>query len=169
MPPYATPGSMMAPAYANWGSRAVAYLVRGLVFLPLYIVVFILAAINDALGIIALLAFVVFAVAAAIRMMIQRGHLGYDMGDRVSGQVLVKEVTGAPLGSGGTVFVRQLAHFVDSLICYIGWLFPLWDAKRQTIADKIMGTVVLTGRPQAHDAKALLINAFQFWTPVTKS
>jgi hypothetical protein len=26
------------------------------------------------------------------------------------------------------------------LICYIGWLFPLWDAKRQTIGDKIMTT-----------------------------
>jgi len=25
----------------------------------------------------------------------------------------------------------------------IGYLFPLWDAKRQTIADKIMTTVCL--------------------------
>ena len=25
--------------------------------------------------------------------------------------------------------------------CYIGFLFPLWDAKRQTFADKIMTTV----------------------------
>ena len=29
------------------------------------------------------------------------------------------------------------------LICYIGYLFPLWDAKRQTLADKIMTTVCL--------------------------
>ena len=27
--------------------------------------------------------------------------------------------------------------------CYFGWLFPLWDAKRQTFADKIIGTVVV--------------------------
>ena len=51
-------------------------------------------------------------------------------------------------------FVRQLAHIIDSLICYIGWLFPLWDAKRQTIADKIMSTIVIdestggTSQPQ---------------------
>jgi len=33
------------------------------------------------------------------------------------------------------------AHIIDGLICNIGYLFPLWDAKRQTIADKIMSTV----------------------------
>ena len=33
------------------------------------------------------------------------------------------------------------AHGVDAIICYVGFLFPLWDAKRQTIADKIMSTV----------------------------
>ena len=43
----------------------------------------------------------------------------------------------------GLSIVRQLAHIVDSLICYIGYLFPLWDAKRQTLADKIMTTVCL--------------------------
>jgi RDD family len=37
--------------------------------------------------------------------------------------------------------VRQIAHIVDTLICYIGYLFPLWDSKRQTVADKIMTTV----------------------------
>jgi RDD family len=37
--------------------------------------------------------------------------------------------------------VRQIAHYVDQLICYIGYLFPLWDDKRQTIADRLMSTV----------------------------
>jgi hypothetical protein len=37
---------------------------------------------------------------------------------------------------------------VDTIICYIGWLFPLWDAKRQTIADKIMSTVCVPLNPQ---------------------
>ncbi len=44
--------------------------------------------------------------------------------------------------------VRTIAHIVDSIICYIGWLFPLWDAQRQTLADKIVKTVVLTGQPK---------------------
>lgn len=32
---------------------------------------------------------------------------------------------------------------MDSLACIIGWLFPVRDAKRQTFADKILGTVVI--------------------------
>ena len=35
---------------------------------------------------------------------------------------------------------RWFAHIVDSLVCYIGWLMPLWDSERQTIADKLVGT-----------------------------
>jgi uncharacterized RDD family membrane protein YckC len=155
--------------YAPWGSRAIGFLARVLIFVPVYIVVFILTAISDVLGLLALLVFWVFAVGAAIRMYIQRGHLGYDFGDRVAGQRLLKESTGTVMGSGMNVFVRQLAHIVDSLICYVGWLFPLWDAKRQTLGDKIMGTIVVKDPAQAHSAQALLINALQLWTPVTKS
>ncbi len=40
----------------------------------------------------------------------------------------------------------MLAHFLDSLACYVGWLWPLWDPKRQTFADKIMSTVVVEQR-----------------------
>ena len=46
-------------------------------------------------------------------------------------------------------FVRYLCHFVDSLACYIGWFWPIWDTKRQTFADKIVSTVVVidSGQP----------------------
>ena len=40
-------------------------------------------------------------------------------------------------------FLRQLAHVVDSLVCYLGWLWPLWDGRNQTLGDKIVGTVVI--------------------------
>ena len=55
---------------------------------------------------------------------------------------VVSEKTGQPIGFGLSI-VRQLAHIIDSAICYIGYLFPLWDAKRQTLADKIMSTICL--------------------------
>ena len=54
---------------------------------------------------------------------------------------VVSETTGQPVGFGMSV-VRQLAHILDSF-CLVGYLFPLWDAKRQTFADKIMTTVCL--------------------------
>ena len=47
----------------------------------------------------------------------------------------------ASIGFGLSV-VRYFAHFLDA-ICYIGYLWPLWDDKRQTFADKIMTTVCL--------------------------
>jgi hypothetical protein len=40
-------------------------------------------------------------------------------------------------------FARDIVHLLDSLPCYIGFLWPLWDAKRQTFADKILSTVVV--------------------------
>jgi hypothetical protein len=70
------------------------------------------------------------------------GTTGYTIGRGVAGAKLVKESTGETIGMG-MAFVRDIAHIVDSIICYVGWLFPLWDTKRQTIADKIMSTVVL--------------------------
>ena len=36
-----------------------------------------------------------------------------------------------------------MSRILDSLACYIDWLFPIWDAKRQTFADKIISTVVI--------------------------
>ena len=53
---------------------------------------------------------------------------------------VVDERTGQPIGFGRSV-LRQLAHAVDAVICYVGFLFPLWDARRQTLADKLLKTV----------------------------
>jgi hypothetical protein len=32
---------------------------------------------------------------------------------------------------------------VDAVIFCVGYLFPLWDAKRQTLVDKIITTVAV--------------------------
>jgi uncharacterized RDD family membrane protein YckC len=61
---------------------------------------------------------------------------------RVIGLKCVSITTGQTIGVGNAI-VRAIAHFVDSIICYIGWLFPLWDSQKQTLADKIMSTVVV--------------------------
>jgi RDD family len=67
---------------------------------------------------------------------------------------VIGEKTGQPIGFGLSI-VRQIAHVVDSLICYIGWLFPLWDAKRQTLADKIMSTICLPAEQAALNPQPL--------------
>ena len=72
----------------------------------------------------------------------RQGTTGSSIGKSIMKFKVVSEKTGQPIGFGMSV-VRQIAHIVDGIICYIGYLFPLWDAKRQTIADKLMTTVVL--------------------------
>jgi uncharacterized RDD family membrane protein YckC len=73
---------------------------------------------------------------------IKQGRTGYTVGKSAVGIRLVSEQTGAPIGVGNS-FLRQLAHLLDSLSLYVGYLWPLWDQKRQTFADKVMSTVVI--------------------------
>ena len=73
---------------------------------------------------------------------VRQGRTGYSLGKTVVGIRLVRISTGQPMGAA-LCLVRQLAHCVDSLLCYLGWFWPIWDAKRQTFADKIMSTVVV--------------------------
>jgi uncharacterized RDD family membrane protein YckC len=70
----------------------------------------------------------------------RQGTTGSSIGKSIMKFKVVSEKTWQPIGFGLSI-VRQLAHIIDGAICYIGYLFPLWDAKRQTIADKIMTTV----------------------------
>ena len=72
----------------------------------------------------------------------RQGTTGSSIGKGIVKFQVVSESTGRPIGFGMSI-VRQLAHVVDAAICYIGYLFPLWDAKRQTIADKLIKTVCL--------------------------
>ncbi|WP_280231232.1 RDD family protein [Nocardia cyriacigeorgica] len=77
---------------------------------------------------------------------VRQGRSGQTWGKTVVGISVVAAQTGRPLGVGRSIG-RQLAHIVDALPCYLGFLFPLWDAKAQTLADKIAGSVVVVGTP----------------------
>nr|WP_269420743.1 RDD family protein [Bifidobacterium mellis] len=44
--------------------------------------------------------------------------------------------------SGLRMGVREIAHLADFASLFIGFLWPLWDGRGQTFADKIMGTTV---------------------------
>jgi uncharacterized RDD family membrane protein YckC len=72
----------------------------------------------------------------------RQGRTGSSIGKSVLKFKVVSENTGEPIGFGMSV-LRQIVHVVDIAIFYTGYLFPLWTAKRQTLADKIMATVCL--------------------------
>ena len=74
------------------------------------------------------------------------GRTGQSLGRRVTHTSLVSELTGQPVGALNA-FLRDLLHILDSFF-YVGFLWPLWDERRQTFADKIMKTVVVEGAPR---------------------
>jgi uncharacterized RDD family membrane protein YckC len=73
-----------------------------------------------------------------------QGTTGRSLGRRVAVTKLISIETGQPVGFGWAV-ARQIWHVVDF---GVGFLWPLHDGKRQTFADKIVGTVVVNvGKP----------------------
>ncbi|MFD9210433.1 RDD family protein [Streptomyces sioyaensis] len=163
------PGMGMPTGYASWGARLCALLIDGLIvgLVPgiLYGIAAIMAAssVSDydscayddyqcradaasagppafAFVLIGLAA--LMAMAGGIFMLVKEGNTGQTVGKKAMSIRLVREDTGQPLGFG-MAFVRRLAHFLDSIACYIGWLWPLWDDKGQTFADKAVGSVVV--------------------------
>jgi uncharacterized RDD family membrane protein YckC len=72
----------------------------------------------------------------------KQGTTGQSIGKGMMKFKVVSEKTGQPIGFGTSV-LRMFAHIVDAIPCYVGFFVPLFDAKRQTWADKIMTTVCL--------------------------
>jgi uncharacterized RDD family membrane protein YckC len=73
---------------------------------------------------------------------IQQGNTGQTVGKKALGLKLVDGISGQPVGPG-KAFLRQITHALDFLACFIGYLWPLWDEKKQTFADKINNTYVI--------------------------
>ena len=72
---------------------------------------------------------------------VQVGTTGSSPGMRVVGLKCVSKSTGQNIGTG-TAILRWLLHIVDSVLCFLGWFWPIWDSKRQTFSDKIVGSLV---------------------------
>lgn len=136
---------------ADFGKRAVATLIDFAAILAGFIVITIvqaiLGAVSDTLSTLVGLVLNLVISAYGFYILYMTGQRGASPGKRVMGLKVVKLADGQVLG-GGMGIVRGLAHIVDSIICYIGYLFPLWDPMRQTLADKIIGTVVLSDQPK---------------------
>ena len=144
--PYGLPPREPNP-YASWFKRVVAFLIDGLLVTVAYFPAFIGAIVSASGGsaaasttlvvIGALLAVAVFVWNTCLRA----GRTGYSIGKGVLGIKLVGDDSGTTIGPG-RAFVRYLLHIVDVLPLYLGYLWPLWDPKRQTFSDKLMHTVV---------------------------
>ena len=137
----------MLPAapYAPWIKRVGAYLIDAIPLVILNLLVNVVTGATNSAAV-ALLGSLVI-VAASIGWLVynygmQQGTTGYSLGKGVLGIKLISEETGQPIGIGLSI-ARAFVHIIDALTCYIGFLWPLWDEKRQTFTDKILHTVVI--------------------------
>ena len=172
-PPAAQPYPAYAPSQpwgplAPWGTRVAAWLLDGLlslvglVFYAVGIPMIVAGAPHDSFDTttgtyestgpantgLMVLGFVLVGLGVVTIIAIQlwnrvfrMGRTGQSVGKKVMGIRLVEEYSGQPMGAG-MCFVREIAHTLDQFF-YLGYLWPLWDAKRQTFADKILSTVVV--------------------------
>jgi uncharacterized RDD family membrane protein YckC len=90
---------------------------------------------------IAVLLFVAGAIAYMVIYcrMVSRGQ---SWGQKAAGVRIVDADNGGPIGAW-RVFGRQFARILSGFLCYLGYLWMLWDSKKQTWHDKIVGTVVV--------------------------
>lgn len=157
------------PPYASWGTRMGAALVDGVtVGAPaaiLYILAFVVGTESasdcayvqtnsgtfktsgcggglSGTGIALMLLAALIAFAGNVFLIYREGTTGQTPGKKMLGIRLLSETTGQPLGFG-TAFLRRICHVADGFPCYVGFLWPLWDAKRQTFADKIVKSIVV--------------------------
>jgi uncharacterized RDD family membrane protein YckC len=140
-------GAGMPVGYASWIQRVGGYLIDGLVSLPFGILAAIFGRGTDEYGLPTVNAsYYIFLLLGIVASGYNRWYLagttGQSWGRKALGIKLVDLNTGQTIG-GLKAFLRDLAHIVDAIICYIGFLFPLWDEKKQTLADKICSTVVV--------------------------
>jgi uncharacterized RDD family membrane protein YckC len=123
---------------ATWGERVISYFIE---FGPFIL----LSVVGRAAGAAVYALVQLLSFAWSIYNAYLNGATGQSVGKRLTGLRVVSESTGQPIG-GGMGILRSIAHIADAIICGIGFLFPLWDAKKQTLADKIVSTVVLSGQ-----------------------
>jgi uncharacterized RDD family membrane protein YckC len=148
--------------YAGWGRRVAATLLDVLILMPGYVLIFIgsalaqdsvltnpdgSATVTDGANLGVGLALVAVAglgsfIFSLWNQVFRQGRRGASLGKQMVGILVISEDDARPIGALLT-FVRSLVHILDSLSCYIGYLWPLWDPKKQTFADKIMKTAVL--------------------------
>ena len=162
--PYGTAGYGQGQ-YASWGQRAGATLIDFLYIGVIPLVLFIIAIVIVAAGAhtttdsygytttttssgataFAILLYLVaglLSAAGGLWLAYKEGTTGQTPGKAKMNIRLVREVDGQVLGFG-MAFVRRIAHALDGMVCYLGFLWPLWDDKAQTFADKALSTVVV--------------------------
>jgi Mce-associated membrane protein len=79
-----------------------------------------------------------------------RAITGSSLGRALMGIVVVR-ADGTPV-EPWRLLLRDIAHLLDTLSVFVGWLWPLWDSRKRTFADLLLRTEVHCAAPEQRPA-----------------
>lgn len=163
-PPYGYQGyGQAAPNYAGVGSRFGALIIDGLIgaLFALPAIIALLAGPREigactingeprlcdlptgaTVGLTVLLAAVGF-IAYLVLYCKKVGTTGQSWGAKTVGNKVVDANSGQPIGVGKAVGRTLFRQFISGNVCLLGYLWALWDPKKQTWHDKVVNSIVV--------------------------
>lgn len=139
---YPAPGTAGTSDRANFGQRLAAYLIDGVIFFVVYLVMILVLK-----GTGALLSYAIFV---GYMIYLEGSPSGQTVGKKLLGIRVISE-TGGPLGYG-LATGRFFARFLSGFLCSLGYFWMLWDDRKQTWHDKLVKSNVVT--VEAHPVAA---------------
>jgi uncharacterized RDD family membrane protein YckC len=155
--------------YATWGIRVGGYLIDAVIFLVVLVLLLVVFRHSHTLDLrmmarrgtgrrhISAVPFLITGVLyIAYGTLLCGSPRGQTVGMMAVGVRAVRDETLGVLGYGralaravveGVFRLIELLFFILGLIWLLDMLFPLWDGRRQTLHDKVAGSVVLRLRP----------------------
>ena len=80
-----------------------------------------------------------------INRLVWSANRGWSLGRALMGIAVVRPDGGS--AGLGRLLLRDVAHLLDTISVFVGWLWPLWDARRRTFADLLLRTEVRRVEP----------------------
>ena len=127
---------------AGFWQRFAAVFIDGIVVGILPIIVIVIGAAGKHAGVVALGYILYFVGGIAYEIYFVGGPTGATLGKRALGIRVIDFNTGGPIGYG-RAFLRMIGRVVSGAICYLGYLWMLWDKEKQCWHDKMANDVVV--------------------------
>ena len=154
MPEEVTDESVAERPLASWWARAGAFAVDVLLGIAVIATMALLTLSAPQRGwlwwVFTGVAVAVFVLTAVNRLLLPT-MTGWSLGRALFG-IAVRRPDGSPAGLT-RLFLRDLAHLLDTVALLVGWLWPLWDRRNRTFADLLMRTEAHKVDPPRRDMR----------------
>jgi uncharacterized RDD family membrane protein YckC len=127
---------------AGFWQRFVALFIDGIILGIVPLIIILSARSNGNGGLLALGYLVYFVGAIAYYVYFEGGPTGQTLGKRAMGIRVIDFNTGGSIGHG-RAFIRLIGRYISGLVCYLGYLWMLWDKEKQCWHDKMANDVVV--------------------------